>query len=96
MAGRPKGARTNKLWGDALRKAALEFHEGKKGPKRLELAAKAVLNKIISGDMSGIREFGERIDGKVAQPVIGGQKGDPPVQLALIELVPVHPRESTD
>jgi len=64
--GRPKGSKTNKLWADALRKAALEFQEGTK-TKRLELVAKSVLNKLISGDMSSLREFGERIDGKVPQ-----------------------------
>lgn len=92
MASRPKKALPTRIWADALRKAALEYAEGKKGPRRLDLAAKAVVKRISEGDMSAIREFGERIDGKVPQPIIGGSKDDPPVALQLIELRGVVPK----
>ncbi len=54
------------------------------------------MDKLAAGDGTLMREFGDRIDGKVPQALIGGQKGDPPLALQLIELVAVHPRESKD
>ncbi len=82
MAGRPKGSKTNKLWGEALRRAALEFHEGTK-TKRIDVAARAVVKKIGEGDMSGVREFGLRIDGNVPQAITGADDG--PITVAIVK-----------
>jgi len=73
-AGRPKGAKTNKIWADALRKAALDFETGTK-TRRIELAAKSVVRKLIEGEMTAVREFGDRIDGKVPQALTDAAGG---------------------
>ncbi len=78
--GRPKGSKTNKLWADALHRAALEFQEGTK-TKRIDVAARAVVKKIGEGDMSGVREFGLRIDGNVPQALTGA---DGPITVKIV------------
>jgi len=85
-AGRPKGAKTDRIWANALRKAALDFAEGRKGPKKLEMAARALVNAAANGDVAAAREFGDRLDGKVPQAVTGNDGG--PIALAISWLPP--------
>lgn len=66
MAGRPRGAWSDKAWRDALRLAVLEPHEKTKKTKLRALAEKAV-DLGLAGDMAAIREVGDRLDGKPAQ-----------------------------
>jgi hypothetical protein len=65
----PSGPFADKLWRDAIRKAALEQAEGKRGPKKLELAARALVNAAITGDVSAAKEMGDRLDGKATQQI---------------------------
>jgi hypothetical protein len=46
---------------------------------------------VEEGDVGAMREFGDRLDGKVAQAIIGGEGDDPPVQLEVIKRVIVDP-----
>lgn len=69
------GPFADKLWREAIRKAALEFAEGKRGPKKLEAAAKALVGAAIAGDVSAAKEMGDRLDGKVAQAITGPEGG---------------------
>lgn len=84
----PSGPFADKLWRDAIRKAALEQAEGKRGPKKLELAARALVNAAIAGDVSAAKEMGDRMDGKVPQAHVGGDEDSQPVRhVHRIELV---------
>lgn len=83
----PSGPFADKLWRDAIRKAALEQAEGKRGPKKLELAARALVNAAISGDVSAAKEMGDRLDGKVPQAHVGGDPDSQPIRVTRIELV---------
>jgi hypothetical protein len=84
---KPSGPFADKLWRDAIRKAALEQAEAKRGPKKLELAARALVNAAITGDVSAAKEMGDRLDGKVPQAVTG-EGGTGPVALAISWLQP--------
>ena len=94
VRGRPKGTPT-KSWADAVRKAANDIDKDKK-KRKLELLAGSLVAKGIDGDVSALKEIGDRIDGKVPQALIGGQKGEPPIAFQLVELCPVYPRETKD
>jgi len=83
---KPSGPFADKLWRDAIRKAALEQAKGKRGPKKLELAARALVDAAIVGDVSAAKEMGDRLDGKVPQAVTG--EGGGPVALAIQWLPP--------
>lgn len=59
----------------------------------LRLAAhKFVGEMMTSKDISFFREFGDRLDGKPAQAIIGGDADDPPLRIERIERVIVDPK----
>jgi hypothetical protein len=62
MAGRPKGTLNDRLWRDAIRKAALE-RVTKNGPQKIELAARAIVEAAAGGDTAAAKELGNRLDG---------------------------------
>jgi hypothetical protein len=64
-------------WRNAIDKA-LELKCKSDGQKALIQIATAMLDKAADGDMTAIKELGDRIDGKVAQSLnIGGQDDNP-------------------
>jgi len=79
----PSGPFADKLWRDAIRKAALEVAEGKRGPKKLELAARALVNAAIDGDVSAAKEMGDRLDGKVPQALQHEGEGGGPITVVI-------------
>ena len=67
MAGAPLGndnAKRTKPWRDAIDRA-LAQDDG----KRLRSIAETLLTKAADGDMSAIRELGDRLDGKAMQAI---------------------------
>ncbi len=66
---RPRGSRTDRTWSDALRKASLEYHEGKAGPKKIEMMARKLIDAVLAGDVSAAKEYGDRIEGKPLQTI---------------------------
>ena len=78
-----KGNAKTKIWTDAIRKAVLSRADGK---KRILKLAHALLDKAESGDVSALKEFGDRIEGKSVQPTeISGS-----IQIEKIERVVVN------
>ncbi len=69
MAGKPGRSGTNKNkdkpWADALRIAAHEPDAN--GLKRLRKMAEACFDAAMAGDVSAMKEIGDRLDGKPAQ-----------------------------
>lgn len=64
MAGR-KG---EKFWADAVKRAVnrrLEDEEGQ--PKKLERLADKLVETALNGDVSALKEIGDRLDGKPTQ-----------------------------
>ena len=78
-----KGAR----WRNAI-DSALELKCKSDGQKALVDIALAMIEKCGEGDMTAIKELGDRIDGKVAQSVnLGGQKDNPLTTKIVNEIV---------
>jgi hypothetical protein len=72
MAGR-KG---EKIWADAVRRAVmrrLEDEEGK--PKKLERLADRLVEEGLAGDVTALKEIGDRLDGKPRQIIEGTGEG---------------------
>lgn len=63
-------ATKNKVWSEALRKHIVQ------NPKDLAAAAQAIFDKAKDGDVTAIREIGDRLEGKPAQ-VISGDAENP-------------------
>lgn len=74
----PKGntnATKGSLWADALR---MELAQDKKRIRRLTCA---LLDKAETGDVSALKEIGDRLDGKALQSISG--PGGGPIQAAV-------------
>ena len=71
MAGNANsGQRKDKLIRDALMIAVNRVQEGDpQGRKKLAIAAAAVVEKAVEGDLAAFKEIADRIDGKAPQSV---------------------------
>lgn len=82
--GNRNGCKENRAWSEEIRKAATQR-------KRLRKLAEALLDKCEEGDVSALKEFGDRFDGKVAQQIVGpGGEGEHTI-ITRIEEVIVDP-----
>ena len=90
--GRPKGAENkHKVWRDALRAAVNELRKDEDSPKKiksLRLMARRLVTKALDGDVSALKEIGDRLDGKATQSV----QVDKNIQVTHIEHTIVHMR----
>jgi hypothetical protein len=74
----PKGATSDKEWRGEIRKAVNELREVEGEPKKvrtLRLLARKLADRGLEGEISALREIGDRLDGKPAQAI--AIKGDP-------------------
>lgn len=64
----PLGAKSDKIWRNAIMRAV---HRTKSGDdaKALEKLADRLVEEAIGGDVPALREIGDRLDGKAAQPL---------------------------
>jgi hypothetical protein len=74
MAGNANSGRRERPFADALRMELLAAGEDH---RKLRAIARKLIDKAEDGDMQAIKEFADRLDGKVPQGLIGGDDGDP-------------------
>ncbi len=90
--GAPKGNNNGgkaKIWSDAIRRALARREKGH--PKRLNRLADALLNKCEEGDIPALKEFGDRVEGKVPQAITGADGGA--IEIAQIRRVIVDKKK---
>ncbi len=86
QSGNPGGRSREKPWRDAINRAVKRHAEG--DLQALDRAADKLVLSAIAGDMDAMKEIGDRLDGKPAQAIIGGDENDPPVNIVnRVELV---------
>jgi hypothetical protein len=98
MAGRPPGSvNKDKPFRDAIRMEAALAEQGEDTPANpgsLRYIARQLL-KRAGEETAAAREIGDRLDGKPAQAIIGGEDDDPAVKMVhKIERVIVSPQNS--
>ena len=90
MAGAPPGnqnAAKGRAWREAIRRAVARKFGGTVD-HGLDKLADEFVKAVASGDLAAFKEFGDRIDGKPAQAIIGGDEDDPALKVvSRIELV---------
>jgi hypothetical protein len=88
----PKGIQgpRAKPYRDALR---MEITAAGADFKLLRMIASAHINKALSGDLQAIKELADRLDGKVAQPVVGGDDDDAPVRIEQVQRTICDPQD---
>jgi len=91
QSGNPNGRPKVKPFRNALSEA-LKAAGG--DDEMLRAVALALVSKAKEGDVPAIKELADRLDGKVAQAIIGGDEDDPAIRtITRIETVIVDPQE---
>jgi hypothetical protein len=62
--GNTHSSKNNRLWADTLKRALMQADGDK-----IRAIAEALIEKAASGDVSAIRELGDRVDGKPTQQI---------------------------
>ena len=73
------GPKSDKLWSDAVRIAAMREGTDNEGKvrKKLNILADNLLDAALAGDMAAVKEIGDRIDGKPKQQTeVSGPNGE--------------------
>jgi|ERR1041384_4839141 hypothetical protein len=65
-----QNGKNKKIWSDAIKRALekIQAGYGTEGVKMLDVAAEALVRKAIEGDVTALKELGDRIEGKAVQP----------------------------
>jgi hypothetical protein len=84
-----QNAKKARLWADAIRRAVARRAGGDLSVG-LDTLADKLIAAVETGDLPALKEFGDRMDGKPAQAIIGGDEDDPPI-VHRIERVIVRP-----
>lgn len=74
QSGNPNGRPKSRPFKDALERALKAAGADK---DLLATVATALVSKASDGDVPAIKEIADRLDGKVAQALIGGEEDDP-------------------
>lgn len=80
-----KNAARGKIWTHAIERA-LERRKVE-GVAVIDALADKLIDVCMDGDITALKELGDRLQGKAAQAIVGGGEDDPPVTIRRIELV---------
>ena len=81
-----KNASKNKPWTDAIRRAVARQIKGQ--PNRLNRLADSLLKKCEEGDIPALKEFGDRYEGKVPQPIAGDAENPIEHRVSIAAMLP--------
>ncbi len=76
QSGNPAGRPKSKPFREAIQRALDAAGDDKDA---LQQVATALVGKAMMGDVPAIKELADRMDGKVAQAIIGGEEDDPAI-----------------
>lgn len=92
-AGNQNAARA-KVWRAAIERALERRSQSRTdGIKEIDALADKLLSLVAAGDLPALKEFGDRIDGKPAQAVVGDNDADPINLYQRIERAIVRPKD---
>ncbi len=90
QSGNPGGRPKEKVFADALRLAV--NREAEDGRKKLAHLADRLVAEAMAGEGWAMQQIADRLDGKPAQAIVGGDEDDNPINLLhRIERVIVDP-----
>lgn len=73
----PKGFKSDKEWRDVIRRAVHDYRKDPSGKKTkaLLMLAHRLVDAALAGDMTAMKEIGDRLDGRPTQGVAGDPEG---------------------
>ena len=74
--GNKNSSKENRIWGKIVKKLAVQEDYAK-----LHKVANALFDKAASGDVSAIKELGDRLDGRATQEITGDS--DAPITVVI-------------
>lgn len=80
--------KSNRLWGETLRRIAVQ------NPEKLRAIAESLYAKAAEGDVQAVKEIGDRLDGKAVQATeLSGPDGGPMIleKVARVIVDPANP-----
>jgi hypothetical protein len=87
--GNQNGAKA-KVWSAAIHRALERRTQSRTdGIKEIDALAEKLIDLVSTGDLPALKEFGDRMEGKPAQALIGGGEDDPPIRVAQVNLVAI-------
>jgi hypothetical protein len=77
-----QNGKKQRIWHAAILRA-LETRDKSRvdGKKELDALADKLLDLVAAGELNALKEFGDRLDGKPAQALIGGDDDDNPIKV---------------
>lgn len=84
MAGAPignKNAAKAKVWRAAIIRALERRKPADERIQAIDELADKLIELVAAGDLAALKEFGDRMDGKPAQAIIGGDEDDPALKV---------------
>lgn len=94
MAGAPLGnqnaRKENRLWGETLRRAVVQ-----NDAQKLRAIADKLVEMAEGGDVTAMRELGDRLDGKPAQQLVHSGDAENPVRLEKVVREVTRPASAT-
>ena len=97
MAGAPVGnknaaSRTPRYWRDAIQRALEKRSQSRAdGIQEIDALADELLKLVAAGDLGALKEFGDRMDGKPPQAIVGDDERDPVRTVTEIQIRGVDP-----
>jgi hypothetical protein len=91
-----QNAKRQRIWHAAILRA-LDARDKSRidGKKELDALAEKLLDLVATGDLAALKEFGDRLDGKPAQAIVGDEDS-PPVQVTgFIKLVGLDEKDDS-
>ena len=76
-----QNAAKSKVWRAAIMRALERRKPADERIQAIDELADKLIELVASGDLAALREFGDRMDGKPAQAIIGGDEDDPAVKV---------------
>lgn len=74
-----KNSAKGRQWAEAIKRAVARKHNGDLN-HGLDTLAEKLVDAVATGDLQALKEFGDRLDGKPAQAIIGGGEDDPAIK----------------
>ena len=75
--GRPSGIWADKIWRQAVHRAVKRKLDGEGKPLALERLADTLVQEALAGDISALKEIGDRLDGRPGQQGPGETSDNP-------------------